>query len=264
MGFISPKKLLDSRINTLFGPLHGENVLYCGMDEAGRGPWAGPVVACALVFKNGSIRLPGLKDSKKLSADKREHLYQKIARQSYFGLGRAEADEIDEFGLIKATKLAYERALGQLIERINTDFVRDPESHSVQKFNHSNQHGTNQSKKNTPVLEANAIQTSNNCSLNEHYSLQLFIDGRDKFNLPYPAISIIKGDEKVKLIACASIMAKVERDRIMCEMAKEYLNYGFEKHMGYGTALHQKMLAKWGICDQHRKSYSPVRKFIDL
>lgn len=251
-------------MDTLFGPLHGEKVFYCGMDEAGRGPWAGPVVACALVFKNGSIRLPGLKDSKKLCAQKREQMYQKIARQSYYGIGRAEAAEIDCFGLIKATKLAYERGLGQLIERINTDFVRDPESHSVQNSNHSNQHGTNQSKKNTPILEASAIQSSNNSSLNELYSLQLFIDGRDKFNLPYPAISIIKGDEKVKLIACASIMAKVERDKIMCELAKKHQNYGFEKHMGYGTALHQKMLAKWGVCDQHRKSYTPVRKFIVL
>lgn len=254
--------MLDGRINTLFGPLHGENVLCCGMDEAGRGPWAGPVVACALVFKKGSIRLPGIKDSKKLSAIKRNQMYQKIARQSYFGIGRAEAAEIDEMGLIKATKVAYERALSGLVEKIKCDSKHEQNSHSGQKSNHSLPNRTNPYRENHPALDANAIQIFNNCPLNELYSLQLFIDGRDKFNLPYPAISIIKGDEKVKLIACASIMAKVERDKIMRELAQKHSNYGFEKHMGYGTALHQKMLAKWGICDQHRKSYAPVRKYI--
>ena len=219
MVFLSPEKLAKGKTDTLFGPVFGDlEPVYCGLDEAGRGPWAGPVVACALVFKNKNLRLPGVKDSKKLSAQKREELYQKIARAAHFGIGRAEAAEIDKFGLLKTTKLAYERALEELVEQ-------------MEKGEQKN------------------------------YPLFLLIDGRDKFNLPHPAVSVIKGDEKVKIIACASIMAKVERDRIMREMAGIYPGYGFELHKGYGTALHQKALAERGICREHRKTYRPIQHY---
>ncbi len=223
MVFLSPKKLVENRIDTLFGSVLGDfesgtDPIYCGLDEAGRGPWAGPVVACALVFINKNLRLPGVKDSKKLSAEKREELYQKIARAAFWGIGRAEAEEIDRMGLLKATKTAYHRALEELISKMEKS-----------------------GQKNCPLF--------------------LIIDGRDKFNLPYPAVSVIKGDEKVKIVACASIMAKVERDRIMREMAGLYPGYGFELHKGYGTALHQKALGEMGICQEHRKSYRPVQHY---
>lgn len=238
MGFLSPEKMVAGRIETLFGSVFENDYgscgaqsktrgdfktepVFCGLDEAGRGPWAGPVVACALVFRGKNVRLPGVKDSKQLSAEKREIMYQKIARIAHFGVGRAEAAEIDRLGLISATKTAYERALIQLISNMEKE-----------------------------------------TAVKKNYPLFLLIDGRDKFNLPYPALSIIKGDEKVKIIACASIMAKVERDRIMREMAGLYPGYGFELHKGYGTAAHQKALYGLGVCAEHRKSYLPVRKYI--
>lgn len=235
MVFLSPRKLAENRLDTLFGSVLGDfndgaEPIYCGLDEAGRGPWAGPVVACALVFKKTNVRLVGVKDSKKLSAQKREELYQKIARSAYFGIGRAEAVEIDELGLLKATKLAYERALEALLQNLRAK-------------------GDGGECKKTPQTEQ------------KKYPLFLLIDGRDKFNLPHPAVSVIKGDEKVKIIACASIMAKVERDRIMREMAGTYPGYGFELHKGYGTAAHQKALADRGVCAEHRKSYRPVQQY---
>jgi ribonuclease HII len=191
--------------------LNGEkNNVVCGLDEAGRGPWAGPVVACALVLKN-EPRIKGLKDSKQLSKEKRELAYKRLQKCSYFGVGIATHKEIDELGLIKAANHAFVRAI------------------------------TNLQKKH-PEIKPDI----------------LLIDGRDKFIFPIKHKSIIKGDEKIKIIACASIIAKVERDKIMCEYAGLYPDYGFEKHKGYGTSQHQQAISRHGICDIHRKSYKPI------
>lgn len=186
--------------------------IICGLDEAGRGPWAGPLVTCALVFKKKRIcGLKGVKDSKKLTEQKREDFFSVIGKIAVYGVGIAEVTEIDTFGLTKATKLAFLRALENLPMR--PDF--------------------------------------------------LLIDGRDKFQLPYAARSIIKGDEKIKIITCAGIVAKVTRDRIMRKLALQYPQYGFERHKGYGTARHARALKKNGICPIHRKSFSPVAQIIN-
>lgn len=187
-----------------------DSVAICGMDEVGRGPWAGPVVACALMFKRKFI-IRGLKDSKGLSAEKREAFYEKLKEVTWFGVGMAEHHEIDTLGLTKATNKAFERALEALIKQKNGE---------------------------KPDL--------------------LVIDGRDKFKLPIPYKSFIKGDEKLKIIACASIIAKVERDRLMQKYAQKYPEYGFESHMGYGTKRHQRALEEHGVCSIHRKSYAPI------
>lgn len=202
MGFLSLKKITGETF---------EGKIIAGMDEVGRGPWAGPITACIYVEKKG--RGPnGIKDSKKLSERQRDQLYLKCVKSGFYGLGSCTAAEIDEIGLGKANILAYMRALKNLKARHNI----------------------------VPDI--------------------IFIDGKQKHDLGVKSISVIKGDSKVKLIACASIIAKVERDRGMIDFAMKYPSYGFDLHKGYGTRQHQKAILDLGICDLHRKSFAPIRE----
>lgn len=180
--------------------------LIAGMDEAGRGSWAGPVVAAAVILPRG-LRLGGLNDSKLVPEAKRELLYKKITEVCDYGIGFATHEEVDEFGLLHATFRAFKRALEGL----------------KQKPDH------------------------------------ILVDGRDKFSFAIPHTSIIRGDQKVRCISAASILAKVTRDRLMVEYAVKYPQYGFEQHKGYGTELHQQALRERGPCELHRKSYEPIR-----
>lgn len=195
-------------------PQGTDETLVCGLDEAGRGPWAGPVVACALMF-TAQLKLPKLKDSKHLSEDRRNEFYELLTRKAAYGVGMASSEEIDRLGLLKANNTAFQRALEEL-----------------------------KTKGHTPSF--------------------ILVDGRDRLNLPRPWKTIIKGDEKVKIIACASIIAKVVRDRIMDELAVKYPQYGFQSHKGYGTREHQDALKKYGSCDIHRKSFAPVHQLLQL
>lgn len=199
MAFLSLKKIVPAQ--------HSDLMQICGLDEVGRGSWAGPLVACALMFKK-NVTIKGLKDSKQLTASRREEVFKILEKYTVFGIGMAEADEIDRLGMIKANNLAFARAL-------------------------------------------------ENLSMKPAY---LLIDGRDKLLFQYPFKTIIKGDEKVKIIACASIMAKVTRDRLMRKLAKIYPKYGFDIHKGYGTKRHQKALKEFGSCLLHRKSFKPLKE----
>jgi ribonuclease HII len=202
MGFLSFKKNVGESC---------DGKIIAGMDEVGRGPWAGPITACIYVEKKG--RGPnGIKDSKKLSEHQRDRLYSKCIKSGFYGLGSCSAAEIDEIGLGKANILAYKRAVNDLLVK----------------------HGI------VPDL--------------------ILIDGKQKHELAIKSLSIIKGDSKIKLIACASIIAKVTRDNEMSTFAQKYPDYGFEFHKGYGTRQHQKAILDMGICDLHRKSFTPIRE----
>jgi ribonuclease HII len=184
--------------------------LVAGVDEAGRGPWAGPVVASALIAND---KLPeGINDSKKLSAAKRFRLYEQILSSQKVGVGLASAEEIDKLNILNATKLAMKRALDEL----NSEFDA------------------------------------------------VLVDGNSRIEYPRAKniIPVIKGDSKSLSIAAASIVAKVTRDRIMIEIAKEYPDYGFGKHMGYGTKQHTEALEKYGVTEHHRKSFKPIEKLL--
>jgi ribonuclease HII len=188
--------------------------IICGLDEVGRGPWAGPLVTCAVILPD-NFRLKGIKDSKKLKKSERERIGKILEKKAYYGLGVATVEEVDGLGLIPATNIAFIRALKQLRRKKGS-----------------------------------------------HKPDFLVIDGRDKLSLPYPHRTIIKGDEKIKEIAAASILAKVARDAMMVELAKNYPEYGFELHKGYGTDLHARRLKKFGASEIHRKSFAPVARFI--
>jgi len=185
------------------------------LDEAGRGPLAGPVVAAAVLILNTKYQILNTKirDSKKLSWKKREKLYKLITKSPFieWGIGRVSEKVIDKINILEATKLAMKRAIKR--------FKRKPDF--------------------------------------------LILDGNFKINLPIPQKSIIKADEKVFSCAAASILAKVWRDRLMLRYHKKYPRYGFDKHKGYPTKYHFKMLKKYGPCVIHRKSFKPVEELLN-
>lgn len=196
---------LPGRVDSLGAARSWDRV--AGMDEAGRGSWAGPVVAAAVIIPNGTW-LGGLNDSKKLTPFFREKLYKKIISSCFYGIGCASQDEVDRYGLLPATFFAFNRALQNLPAKAD----------------------------------------------------HLLIDGRDRFSFAIPHTSIIRGDQRHRCIMAASVVAKVTRDRLMIEYGKEYPEYRFQEHKGYGTQFHQKALEKLGPCKLHRQSYEPLKR----
>ena len=183
--------------------------LVAGIDEAGRGPFAGPVVcACVIMPLEEDKIIEGINDSKKLSAKKREFLYEKIKENAIsYSIYVIDEKKIDEINILQATKLGMKKAL----ESLNI-------------------------VPNTVLIDAVKIDTDIN------------------------QVPIIKGDSLSYNIAAASILAKVYRDKLMEEYAREYPLYNFEKHKGYGTKEHILLLRKYGKCPIHRNSF--IKNFI--
>jgi ribonuclease HII len=181
-----------------------------GVDEAGRGPLAGSVVAAAVKLKKYSEELQEINDSKKLSEKKREKLFDIIMENFEVGIGVANSNEIDEINILNATFLAMRRALEELKKKV--------------KINE----------------ESTLILVDGNFKIREY-------SGKQE--------AVIKGDAKSLSIAAASIIAKVTRDRMLVEEDKNYPEYGFAKHKGYGTKAHREALLKYGACPIHRKSF---------
>ena len=177
--------------------------LLCGIDEAGRGPLAGPVCAAACILPRG-LAVEGLNDSKKLTEVKREKLYDIILSSAVsYGIAFASVEEIEKLNILNATFLAMSRAYEQLSPK--------------------------------PELA--------------------LVDGNRSTGLAFPTKCIVKGDALCADISAASILAKVTRDRLMAELAKQYPEYGFEKHKGYGTAAHYAALREYGPSPVHRMSF---------
>ncbi len=178
-------------------------LVVCGVDEAGRGPLAGPVFAGAVILpENYTHEI--LNDSKKLSEKKRDLVYDDIIRDAVsWSVGIATEQEIDEINILNATFLAMKRAVDGL--SIKPDLA--------------------------------------------------FIDGNRYANTGVKEITIVKGDSKCMSVAAASIIAKVSRDRFMQEVDKQYPQYQFSKHKGYGTKLHYEMIEQFGVSPVHRKTF---------
>lgn len=180
----------------------------CGIDEAGRGPLAGPVVAAAVILPRKG-RPKGLDDSKQLTAEAREELATKIRAVGIIAVGVASVDEIDTLNILRASHLAMRRAFDELV------------------------------KLQVPVAA--------------------IVDGNMSPDLPCPVECVIDGDVIVPIVSAASIIAKVERDRMMTELCAQYPGYAFSKHKGYSTPEHQEALVRLGPCAIHRKSFKPVQ-----
>lgn len=177
--------------------------LIAGVDEAGRGPLAGPVFAASVILPENCV-IDGINDSKKLSEKKREELYDIICEKAVcWNVASVDEKVIDEINILNATHLAMNNAVNGM--SIKPDYV--------------------------------------------------MIDGNSIKNMDLPHCTIVKGDAKSISIAAASVLAKVSRDRFITEIAKKYPEYGFEKHKGYGTALHNEAILKYGPCPVHRKTF---------
>lgn len=181
--------------------------LIAGIDEVGRGPLAGPVVACAVVMPPDQRAIRGVDDSKKLSAEERERLAARILETAIsVGIGAASVREIDRVNIYHANVIAMRRALGRL--KVKPDHV--------------------------------------------------LVDGKKIRTLEWDHTAIIGGDAKCYSIACASIIAKVTRDRVMHALARRYPGYRWEKNVGYSTVAHFEGLAANGVTPHHRRSFIPV------
>jgi ribonuclease HII len=181
-----------------------------GVDEAGRGPLAGPVVAAAVILDPKFI-IEGLADSKKLSEHQRNRLAVLIKQHALsYSIAQASVAEIDELNILQATLLAMQRAVNGL-----------------------------------PLLPD-----------------QVLVDGNRLPALTIPACAIVKGDSKVKAISAASILAKVARDAIMAEYHKQYPDFSFHIHKGYGTRQHIAEIEKFGCLDIHRRTFNPVKMLL--
>ena len=183
-------------------------MLICGLDEAGRGPLAGPVVVAGVIFKS-DISIPGVRDSKKLSELKRESLFGEIIDKCVdYNIQTIDNKVIDEQNILRATMIGMENCLRILNVR----------------------------------------------------NIKIFIDG-NYFRLPdgseslYNYETVVKGDDKIFQVSCASILAKVTRDRIMKEYDDIYPQYNFKRHKGYGTREHIANIGKYGLCEIHRITF---------
>lgn len=179
-----------------------------GIDEVGRGCWAGPLVAGAVVLAKP---IPGLADSKKLTKKRREQLALQIREEALaYGLGWVDAPTIDKVGITTAVKRAMEQALSQ----ISASYDR------------------------------------------------VIIDGSYNFLQANPLVEVlVRADATIPAVSAASILAKVARDEYMAMQALAHPGYGFERHVGYGTAVHIAALQAHGICILHRKSFKPIKQF---
>ncbi len=199
--------------------------LQIGIDEVGRGAWAGPIVGAAVWFPH-KVNIPKkiyLRDSKVLTKDQRERASMFILQGSIYYIYSISSLMIDSLGIQKSNQILLRKCSNGIVRRIK----------AVKK------------------------------SLFVKEQAKIFIDGRKICNIDFPNEYIEKGDSKYQVIAAASIIAKVERDRIMKEFSKKYPNYLFDRHVGYGTKQHQYTLDRYGPCPLHRKSYKPIKKVIN-
>ena len=183
-----------------------------GVDEVGRGPLVGPVVAACVVLPD-DYNLDGLTDSKKLSEKKRDFYYEEIKRQALgIGVGIISEKIIDEVNIYEATKLAMKEAINNCLKECNIEHI---------------------------LIDAMPL------------------------DLDIPTTSIIKGDLKSITISAASVIAKVTRDKMLYELDQKYPMYDFKNNVGYPTKKHLEAIKEYGIIPEHRRSYGPVRNYLD-
>lgn len=183
-----------------------------GVDEVGRGPLVGPVVAACVVLPE-KFNLDGLTDSKKLTEKKREYFFTEINKQALgVGIGIIDEKKIDEVNIYEATKLAMIDAINNCLKSCKIEHV---------------------------LIDAMPLE------------------------IDIPTTSIIKGDLKSITISAASVIAKVTRDRMLYELDEKYPMYDFKNNKGYPTKKHIEAIEKYGIIAEHRKSYGPVKEYLE-
>lgn len=209
---------------------HKNNIKMIGVDEAGRGSWAGPLVAtaCWIDFSNYKLLHSDVNDSKKLKSKKRKEIIHSINRLIKYSTGISSEREIDTYGLTFANSLAMKRSIFSLIQSFK-DYEDIIHIYIDGKY-----------KPDFSVIEITSVE-------------------QKKLKLPYNNISpLVEGDSKSKTIALASIIAKETRDSIMRNYSYMYPYYHLENNFGYGTYMHKKAILRYGISKLHRKSFKPI------
>jgi ribonuclease HII len=209
---------------------HKNNIKMIGVDEAGRGSWAGPLVAtaCWIDFSNYKLLHSDVNDSKKLKSKKRKEIIHSINRLIKYSTGISSEREIDTYGLTFANSLAMKRSLFSLMQSFK-DYEDIIHIYIDGKY-----------KPDFSVIEITSVE-------------------QKKLKLPYNNISpLVEGDSKSKTIALASIIAKETRDSIMRNYSYMYPYYHLENNFGYGTYMHKKAILRYGISKLHRKSFKPI------
>ncbi len=213
-----------------------------GVDEVGRGPLAGPVVTAAVVLPE-DFSVLGVDDSKKLSEKRRDELYDEILDNCLaYGIGMCDHEVIDEINILQATKKAMREAIDNC--NVMLEMKNQAQNHS-EEANHGGE---------SPHSKESHQGEEPHCGEKRTIDF-VIIDAVELPNLEVPQMAVTKGDAKVLAIAAASIVAKVTRDRMMVEFAKNYPYYAFEKNKGYGTAAHYDGIREHGICNIHRKTF---------
>ncbi len=189
--------------------------LVVGIDEVGRGCWAGNMYMVGFLFSQDTKYIEGINDSKLLSKKTREAFFPLLSQNEHI-IHVTSVERIDEIGL----KKAIDESLKKIIDIISARY--------------------------------------------EGKKILFLVDGKFAGNWLGNVHFIVKGDRKVYSIAAASIIAKVERDRYMCEIAKKYPNFGFERHVGYGTKIHREAIESLGLTKLHRKSFKPIKDYLSM
>lgn len=202
-----------------------------GIDEAGRGPLVGSVVSAAVVRKNREEEIPTeeaklIRDSKKLSEAQREKAFEIVSRYFWVGVGECDNKTIDRMNILEATLLSMKKAIAKLEESISIS------------------------------LHVTRYEL--------HEKMILLIDGNKEITTSLAQRTVVGGDGTEQLIAAASIIAKVTRDREMRLLHERFPQYGFDKHKGYGTKMHMDILKKYGPTPLHRMSFRPVRESVTM
>lgn len=238
-----------------------------GIDEVGRGPIAGPVAVCAflsarsdLVEILSGIDLP-MRDSKKLTKIQREKWFEYLKDQKTkgncdFAVSYVSAEMIDKFGIVKA----IQKSLDSSLEKVAGQIIQNPSAlPSGRGMKNELLHASSGSQSeiaDVSLRTGDKVRRENFQNPISPEEVSVFLDGGLKAPVEYiNQETIIKGDELHPVISCASIIAKVSRDKIMANHAKEYPEYGFEKHSGYGTKAHYDAIKKHGVTPLHRKTF---------
>ncbi len=194
-----------------------------GVDEAGRGPLAGPVISAA-VFLKETILISKITDSKKMSLLQREKAFDELRNKAFIGIGRVDADQIDRINILKATHLAMTQAMEQLSIVLKEQ------------------------------IKQGCLEIKNQETFKENFLV--LIDGNSyKGDSPFKVKTVVGGDGKSLSIACASVIAKQTRDSLMEEYDRQYPQYGFKEHKGYPTKKHAMAIKEFGFCPIHRQTF---------
>jgi ribonuclease HII len=210
------------------------NSIMIGVDEVGRGSWAGPIVAASswINFQNYKLLPKDINDSKKISSKTRKKIILSLNNSVKYSSAISTPEEIDRYGLTVANTIAMKRSLYCLFQSFNENTIKKKLNFKV-------------------YVDGNYKPDFSSIDITLKKNKMIKLDSHDLY-------SLVKGDEKSKTIALASIIAKETRDSIMRNYSLKYSQYKFDKHFGYGTAKHREAILEFGITPIHRKSFKPI------